>query len=64
MILFHISQLAALLDFCYIRFAEDLEDAYHLSIYFGGTGKPFWSCVFTIDEYGKLVRRWLEPGAS
>jgi hypothetical protein len=47
---FSVSQLAALLDFCDIMFAEDLKDAYHLSIFTGCTGKPFWSCVFTIDE--------------
>jgi hypothetical protein len=34
------------------------EGAYHLSIFAGGTGKPFWSCVFTIDEHGQVVRRW------
>ncbi len=22
------------------------------------TGKPFWSCVFTINEHGQVVRRW------
>ncbi len=31
---FSVSQLAALLDVCDIMFAEDLEDAYHLSIFF------------------------------
>ena len=51
-------QLDALLDFCEIMFAEDLEDVYHLSIFSGCTGKPFWSCVFTIDEHGQVVRRW------
>ena len=55
---FSVSQLAALLDYCDIMFAEDLEDAYHLSIFAGCTGKPFWSCVFTIDEHGAVVRRW------
>ncbi len=39
-------------------FAEDLEDAYHLSIFAGCTGKPFWSCVFAIDEDGRVVKRW------
>ncbi len=39
-------------------FAEDLEDAYHLSIFRYCTGQPFWSCVFTIDETGAVVRRW------
>jgi hypothetical protein len=39
-------------------FAEDLEEAYLLSIFAGCTGKPFWSCVFTIDEHGQVVRRW------
>ncbi len=39
-------------------FAEDLEDAYHLSIFAGCTGKPLWSCTFTIDEHGEVVRRW------
>jgi hypothetical protein len=46
---FSVSQLASLLDFCDIMFAEDLKDAYHLSIFAGCTGKPFWFCVFTID---------------
>jgi hypothetical protein len=35
---FSVSQLAALLDACDIMFAEDLEDAYHLSIFAGCTG--------------------------
>jgi len=39
-------------------FAEDLEDAYHLSIFAGCTGKPFWSRVFTIDETGQVVQQW------
>ncbi len=52
------SQLAALLDVCDLMFAEDLEDAYHLSIFAGCTGKPFLSCTFTIDEHGEVVRRW------
>ena len=55
---FSVSQLAALLDVCDLMFAEDLEDAYHLSIFAGCTGKPFWSCTFTIDEHGAVVRRW------
>ena len=55
---FSVSQLAALLDHCDIMFAEDLEDAYHLSIFSGCTGQPFWSCVFTIDETGAIARRW------
>ena len=55
---FSIAQLAALLDYCDIMFAEDLEDAYHLSIFSGCTGKPFWSCVFSIDHKGEVVRRW------
>ncbi len=57
---FSISQLAALLDVCDIMFAEDLEDAYHLSIFSGCTGRPFWSRVFTIDEHGRVVTvsRW------
>ena len=55
---FSIAQLAALLDYCDIMFAEDLEDAYHLSIFSGCTGKPFWSCVFSIDHNGHVVRRW------
>jgi hypothetical protein len=37
---FSISQLAALLDFCDILFAENLEDAYHLSIFSCYTGLP------------------------
>ena len=46
---FSVGQLAALLDVCDIMFAdsEDLEDAYHLSIVAGCTGKPSWSRVFT-----------------
>jgi hypothetical protein len=55
---FSVSQLAALLDVCDIMFAEDLEDAYHLSIFSGCTGRPFWSKVFTIDEHGQVVARW------
>jgi hypothetical protein len=55
---FSVSQLADLLDFCDIMFAEDLEDAYQLSIFAGCTGKPFWSCVFAIDEHGQVVRQW------
>jgi hypothetical protein len=39
-------------------FAEDLEDAFHLSIFSGCTGRPFWSRVFTIDEHGQVVPRW------
>ncbi len=39
-------------------FVEDLEDAYHFSIFCGCTGQPFWSCVFTIDETCAIVRRW------
>ena len=38
--------------------AEDLEDAYHLSIFAGCTNKPFWSCSFAIDENGRVVRHW------
>jgi hypothetical protein len=58
---FSVSQLAALLDVCDImsRFAEDLEDAYHRSIFSGCTRRPFWSRVFTIDEHGQVVARWL-----
>ena len=55
---FSVSQLAALLDVCDILFAEDLEDAYHLSIFSGCTGRPFWSRVFAIDERGQVVARW------
>ena len=55
---FSVAQLAALLDVCDIMFAEDLEDAYHLSIFAGCTGKPFWSRVFTIDEHGQVVQQW------
>ena len=57
---FSISQLAALLDICDLMFAEDLEDAYHLSI-FSGTGKLFWwlwSHVFAINEHGQVIQRW------
>jgi hypothetical protein len=38
--------------------AEDLEDAYHLSIFAGCTGKPFWSPVFVVNELGQVVRQW------
>ena len=55
---FSAAQLAALLDVCDIMFAEDLEDAYHLSIFAGCTGKPFWTRVFTIDEHGCVVQQW------
>jgi hypothetical protein len=51
-------QLAAMLDVCDIMLAEDLEDAYHLSIFAGCTGQPFWSQVFVIDEHGQVVRQW------
>ncbi len=51
------SQLAAMLDVCDIMFAED-EDAYHLSIFAGCTGKPFWSRTFAVDENGCVVERW------
>ena len=57
---FSVGQLAALLEVCDIMFAEDLEDAYHLSIFAGCTGKPFWSRVFTIDETGQVVH--VAPG--
>ena len=46
---FSVWQLAALLDHCNIMFAEDLEDAYHLSIFSGCTGRPMWSPVFVVD---------------
>ena len=39
-------------------FAEDLEDAYHISIFSGCTGKPFWSRIFTIDERVRVVQQW------
>jgi hypothetical protein len=37
---FSVLQLAALLDVCEVMFAEDLEDAYHLSIFSGCTVDP------------------------
>jgi hypothetical protein len=55
---FSVWQLAALLDHCDIMFAEDLEDAYHLCIFSGCTGRPFWSLMLTVDEHGHLVQRW------
>jgi hypothetical protein len=55
---FSVSALSAMLDHCDIMFAEDLEDAYHLSIFSGCTGRPMWSCVYTIDEHGCIVPRW------
>ena len=55
---FSVAQLAALLDVCDIMFAEDLEDAYHLSIFSGCTGKPMWSRTFALDEHGQVVERW------
>jgi hypothetical protein len=58
---FSAAQLAALLDHCDIMFAEDLEDAYHLSIFSGCTGKPFWSWTFAVDERNgvpHIVQRW------
>jgi hypothetical protein len=55
---FSISALAALLDVNDIMFAEDLEDAYHLCIFAGCTGKPMWTCVYTFDENGTVVPRW------
>ncbi len=59
--------LAVLLDVCDLLFAEDLDDAYHLNISAGCTGKPFWSRVraFTIDEHGQVLQRWrLVMGAT
>jgi hypothetical protein len=55
---FSVSALSAMLDYCDIMFAEDLEDTYHLSIFSGCTGRPMWSCVYTIDEHGCIVPRW------
>jgi hypothetical protein len=39
-------------------FAEDLEDAYHLSIFSCCTGLPMWSPVFVIDEQGQVTQQW------
>jgi hypothetical protein len=50
---FSVSQLAALLDICYIMFAEDLEDANHFSIFSGCAGRPLWSSVVSIHEHGQ-----------
>ena len=55
---FSVWQLAALLDHCDLMFVEDLEDAYHLSIFSGCTGRPMWSLTFAIDEHGQVVARW------
>ena len=55
---FSVWQLAALLDHCDVMFAEDLEDAYHLSIFSGCTGLPMWSPVFVIDEQGQVAQQW------
>ena len=58
---FSASQLAALLDPCDVMFAEDLEDAYHLSIFSGCTGKPFWSYTFAVDVVDgvpQIVQKW------
>ncbi len=40
---FSVWQLAALPDHGDVMFAEDLEDAYHLSIFSGCTGQLMWS---------------------
>ena len=53
-----VSALAALLDHCDVMFAEDLEDAYHLSAFAGCTGELRWSRVLTFDEQGSLVWAW------
>ncbi len=53
---FSVSQLAALLDVCNLMFAKDFEDAYHLSIFSGCAGKPFWTRVFTVD--GQVLQLW------
>ncbi len=53
-----VCQLADLFDVCDFMFAEDLEGAYHLSIFAGCTGQLFWSPVFIIDEHGQIVRQW------
>ena len=50
--------LAALLDACDIMFAEDLEDAYHLSAFAGCTGRLHWAPVLTFIEDGSMAWRW------
>ena len=52
------SALAALLDYCDIMFAEDLEDAYHLSAFAGCTGRLHWAPVLTFVEDGSMAWRW------
>ena len=53
-----VSALAALLDVCDVMFAEDLEDAYHLSAFAGCTGELRWSWVLTLDSDGNIARAW------
>jgi len=50
-----IAALAALLDECDILFAEDLEDAYHLSLFAGCTGQLRWVKMLVFDKNGSLV---------
>jgi hypothetical protein len=53
-----VSALPALLDVCDVMFAEDLEDAYHLSAFAGCTGELRWSWVLTLDSDGNIARAW------
>ena len=50
-----ISALAALLDECDILFAEDLIDAYHLSVFAGCTGRLRWVDMLVFGPDGTLI---------
>ena len=50
-----IAALAALLDECDIIFAEDLVDAYHLSVFAGCTGQLRWVDMLVFGPDGTLI---------
>ena len=50
-----IAALAALLDECYIIFAEDLVDAYHLSVFACCTGRLQWVDMLVFGPDGTLI---------
>ena len=50
-----IAALAALLDECDIIFAEDLVDAYHLSVFAGCTGRLQWVDMLVFGPDGTLI---------
>ena len=52
------ASLAALLDVCDVMFAEDLEDAYHLSAFAGCTGRLHWARVLAFMPDGSIDWQW------